>query len=211
MLDLDWARHVTVDGRPKASADFAYVEPREELHDLPIGLLVQLRTRPDPTPPQPCRGGRGSRVGEAELVGQVLEERPEKLSGSPRSAIHPIRNIGYFGRFRPEVVGAPRRVVRHDVEAGLLHLLREGLEVSLRVGHVRPRDVSGYQKSIFTGSVSPACCKSCFDFAGSNSYCGTVSRPAEDSGRLELRRHLAEAAVERVHDLLAVDGVRAIA
>src|SRR5207249_10034412 len=39
------------------------------------------------------------------------------------------------------VVRTPRRAVRDDVEAGLLEARRERLEVALRVGHVRPRDV----------------------------------------------------------------------
>ncbi len=145
-LQVDRARHVPGDVRLEGErrARVRVGDAGQDRHDLPVRLLVELG---------PLRlVGLLLRLVEdvlhrlhlvvlvrAPLLLRALEEdadevvRIAEVTGPPEEVDLELALVGLA-----EVVRAPRRAVRSDLEAGLLEARCEGLEVPLRIGHVRP-------------------------------------------------------------------------
>ena len=154
------------------------------------------------------RGDLGIR--EAELVGRLLEEGADeviRVSVVARPA-EQVQVACLALLRRTQVVGAPRCAVRHDLEAGLVQARREGLEVPLRVGHVRPRNVGRVPEVDLERYLDARLLEQRLRLRRVVRVLGDVVGIALERRRHELLRHLAAAGVEVVDDGLPVEPVR---
>src|SRR4051794_10587772 len=139
----------------------------------------------------------------------ALEERPDEVVGVAvvtRPAEQVDRGLPLVDL--AEVVRAPRRRVRHDLEAGLVQAGGERLVVLLRVRHVRPRDVRRIPEVDLQRHLDARLLEQLLRLGRVVAVLRDRVVVADDLRRHELVRDHAAARVERVDDGLPVEPVR---
>ena len=206
------ARHVALDVRAEAERRLRVRvrHGRQEVHDQAVRLLVGLLA---------CglvrlglalvEQSEQLGVAEAELRRERLEEDADEVVRVGEVA-RPADQVEVAGRplvDAAQVVRAPRRAVRRDLEAGLVQAGREGLEVPLRVRHVRPGDVGRVPEVDRHRQRQAGLLEQLLRLLRVVRVLGDVVRVAHHLGRHHVLRDDAAAAVEVVHDGLAVEAV----